>query len=191
MRTADSHARRTKFAGIVAVVENVYCILMLGVAGERAAAGLPPFTSAARAQGNQRARRLADPSRFETSRPVRILASRKFGVTTVANGSITSRIIVIASGSSRTSPLAATITESTTIFGILRMRIRSATASIISARESIPIFAAAIVKSSATASICAATKAGSRLAIALTPSVFCAVIAVIALVPKTANAAKL
>jgi len=112
------------------------------------------------------------------------------GVTTAANGSITSRIIVIASGSRRASPLAATITGSTTTFGILRMRIRSATAPIISVRESIPVFAAAIVKSSATASICAATKAGSRLATALTPRVFCAVIAVMALVPKTANAAK-
>jgi predicted phage terminase large subunit-like protein len=59
----------------------------------------------------------------------------------VANGSITSRIIVIASGSRRTSPLAATITGSTTTFGILRMRIRFATAPIISVRESIPVFA--------------------------------------------------
>src|ERR1700686_2009181 len=35
VRPADCHARRTKFAELVAVVENVYCILILGVAGER------------------------------------------------------------------------------------------------------------------------------------------------------------
>src|SRR5438876_1143897 len=35
MRMADSHSRRAKFAEIVAVVENVYCILSLDVASAR------------------------------------------------------------------------------------------------------------------------------------------------------------
>ena len=61
MRPADSHARRTKFAEIVAVVENVYCILILGVAGERDGSRVPTFYQRrARAQGNQRVGRLAD-----------------------------------------------------------------------------------------------------------------------------------
>jgi hypothetical protein len=83
MRAADSHSWRAKFAEIVAVVENVYCILSLDVAGDGSRA--PAFYSAARAPRATSAcaaSRIA--SRFDTSRPVRILASRKFGVTTVA-----------------------------------------------------------------------------------------------------------
>src|SRR5258708_38351092 len=60
MCPADCHARRTKFAEIVAVVENVYCILILGVAGERDGSRAPTFYHRrARAQSNQRARRRA------------------------------------------------------------------------------------------------------------------------------------
>src|SRR5216683_4585873 len=60
MRTADSHSRRAKFAEIVAVVENVYCILSLDVAGERDGSRAPAFYQRrARPQCNQRLRRLA------------------------------------------------------------------------------------------------------------------------------------
>ena len=43
MRTADSHSRRAKFAEIVAIVENVDCILILDVAGERYGNRVPAF----------------------------------------------------------------------------------------------------------------------------------------------------
>jgi hypothetical protein len=56
MRMADSHSRRAKFAEIVAVVEDVYCILILDRDGSRAPAF---YQRRACAQGNQRLRRLA------------------------------------------------------------------------------------------------------------------------------------
>jgi hypothetical protein len=59
--TADCHSWRAKFAKIAAVVENVYRILILGVAGQcdgiRATAF---YQRRARAQGNQCTRRVAD-----------------------------------------------------------------------------------------------------------------------------------
>src|SRR5258707_15879799 len=59
MRMADSHSQRAKLAEIVAVVENVYCILILNVAGGRDGSRAPAFYQRrARAQGNQRLRRL-------------------------------------------------------------------------------------------------------------------------------------
>src|ERR1700688_316849 len=43
MRTADSHSRRAKFPEIVAVVENVYCILSLDVDGAGDGSRAPAF----------------------------------------------------------------------------------------------------------------------------------------------------
>ena len=59
----------------------------------------------------------------------------------------------------------------------------SATASTISALASMPILTAATSKSTRTASICATTMSGGARWMARTPSVFCAVSAVIALAP--------
>jgi hypothetical protein len=65
----------------------------------------------------------------------------------------------------------------------------SATARTIGAVASIPVFAAAIGMSSAIASICATTNSGGTTWTPVTPIVFCAVSAVIALVPYTPWAA--
>src|SRR5260370_35460579 len=60
MCTTDSHPRRAKFEEIAAVVEDVYCILILDVAGEGDGSGAAAlYQRGARAQGNQRLRRLA------------------------------------------------------------------------------------------------------------------------------------
>jgi hypothetical protein len=53
MRTTDCHPRRAKFVEIAAVVENVYCIWIFDVAGERDGSGAPAFYQRrAGAQGN-------------------------------------------------------------------------------------------------------------------------------------------
>ena len=114
MRTADSHAR--KIRGNCG--RRRECRLHPDCGRRRRArdgSRAPAFYQHRARPGNQRLRRLAH------SRRGRHVAAgqdthfqRKFGVTTVANRSITSRIIVIASGSRMTSPLAATIAGSTT-----------------------------------------------------------------------------
>src|SRR5579875_3143647 len=152
----------------------------------------PPVIRAACAPMRTRsiaARRIAARS-LTSSRPSRISASRRLGVTSAASGNMCSRIAATAPGASSKSPLAATITGSTTTLGILRSRTRCATASITSSRASIPVLAAATGKSSITASICAAINAGSRSATERTPAVFCAVSAVLPLAPQTPNALK-
>ena len=60
---------------------------------------------------------------------------------------------------------------------------KSATVSIIRAEKSIPVFAASTPMSSKTASSCAVTNSGGSSWIAVTPAVFCAVSATIALIP--------
>jgi hypothetical protein len=53
MRTTDCHPRRAKFVEIAAVVENVYCIWIFDVAGERDRIGAPAFHQrCAGTQGN-------------------------------------------------------------------------------------------------------------------------------------------
>ena len=72
----------------------------------------------------------------------------------------------------------------------LSSSIAAATASTIAAVASMPIFVASMRMSRATASICAVTRSAGNGATAVTPRVFCAVTAVMALVPYTPNAAK-
>jgi hypothetical protein len=75
------------------------------------------------------------------------------------------------------------MTGSSTTF---RWRCRSspaATASIVAGRDSMPIFTASTSRSEKTASICAVTKSGGTSWIAVTPSVFWAVSAVITEAP--------
>ena len=68
-------------------------------------------------------------------------------------------------------------------------RIAAATVSTIAALASMPVFTASRRMSDATASICAATIAGGTMETPVTRSVFCAVMAVIALAPYTPCAA--
>ena len=66
----------------------------------------------------------------------------------------------------------------------------SATVSITGAEKSIPVLAASTPMSPKTASSCARTNSGGSWCTASTPTVFCAVKATIALVPKQPAAAK-
>ena len=67
---------------------------------------------------------------------------------------------------------------------------KSATVSISSREKSIPVLAASTPMSEKTASSSASTNSGGSSCTAVTPSVFCAVNATIALVPKQPAAAK-
>ncbi len=109
-------------------------------------------------------------------------------MTTVANGSSLALRASIASGFSRRAPLFAIITGSTTSELSLRAEISAATTSMISALASIPVFTASQPMSLAHTSICRATNFGSISTIAYTPVVFCAVRAVIAVMPKASSA---
>ena len=60
----------------------------------------------------------------------------------------------------------------------------------IGAVESMPIFTASAPKSESTESICATTNSGGRLKTPWTPTEFCAVTAVMTLIPNTRNAEK-
>ena len=95
-----------------------------------------------------------------------------------------------ASGARRTAPDSATITGSRTI-GVLSGRYvrASATASIVARSPSIPILTASTPMSSATARTWAMMISGGIGWMAVTPMVFCAVIAVIAVMPWTPHAA--
>ena len=66
--------------------------------------------------------------------------------------------------------------------GTLSAFSRSATTAAISGEPSIPILTASIPISLTQASICAAISPGESTSTAVTPSVFCAVIAVIAVI---------
>ena len=77
-------------------------------------------------------------------------------------------------------PEVATITGSTTTFVAFHALRRSAMTSIISTEETMPILTALGRMSSKTASICAATISGEISCTAVTPRVFCAVMAVMA-----------
>ncbi len=106
-----------------------------------------------------------------------------FGVTISARGSSSSRSAWIASSRSSRSPLFATITGSTTRFSIRCRRTPAATVAMIGALESIPVLAASAPMSPSTASSCAAMTSTGISWTAVTPTVFCAVIAVSTLLP--------
>src|SRR5207237_6195688 len=89
----------------------------------------------------------------------------------------------------RGSPCFDTNTGSTTRFGTLIFSIAAATASMISADESMPVFAASAPMSPTTERICAPTTSAGTSAAAVTPSVFCTVTDVTAEVPHTPSAA--
>src|SRR3989442_8377189 len=120
--------------------------------------------------------------------PDRTSASGMLGVTTSASGRSLVFSAPIASSFRRRAPLLATITGSTTRFGTRWRLSAAATASRILVLDSMPVLAASMPMSSATASICAATTSASISWMRVTARVFCAVMAVIAEVPNTPSA---
>ena len=123
-----------------------------------------------------------------TAMPASAPASWRFGVTTVASGSISLTSAARASGSSSESPDLAIMTGSSTTCPCASARSRPATSAMIGAVESMPIFTASAPKSDSTESSCLPTNAGGRLKTPWTPTEFCAVTAVSTLMPKTRNA---
>ena len=87
-------------------------------------------------------------------------------------------------------PLSATITGSTTIGASPTRSSASTTASIVASSPSIPILTASTPMSSATARTWATIVSGGTGVTSSTPTVFCAVSAVIAVVPCTPQRAK-
>src|SRR4051812_43035161 len=150
----------------------------------------PPFTSTTRGP----IRRIRSPALYmsateRTGMSARTSASGMLGVTTWATRSNSDVIAATASMSSNRSPPLATMTGSTTTCGKSSPRIAATTASTIAAFASMPIFTASVPRSPITASICAVTRSAGKACHATTPRVFCAVMAVIALVPNTPCAA--
>ena len=111
-------------------------------------------------------------------------------MTTVARGRMSrTRAVSASSGSSR-APDSATITGSWTTGGSPGSASSApATASIVAMSPSIPIFTASTPRSSATTRICALMISGGTVSTADTATVFCTVIAVIAVAPCTPAAA--
>src|SRR5882672_9232180 len=123
-------------------------------------------------------------------RPERTSASGMFGVTISASGRRRAFIVVTASSSKRRVPLLETISGSTTRLGARNLLSAAATASTMAVLASMPVLTESKPMSWATASICAATTSGSMVWMRVTPTVFCAVTAVIADVPNTPRAPK-
>ena len=107
------------------------------------------------------------------------------GVMTVAKGSSSLRRVWIAVSSISRAPLVATMTGSTTIFVALYSFRHWAMTLMSSEEETIPIFTASGKISSNTASSCFFRNSGDASMIPVTPVVFCAVSAVIALMAYT------
>ena len=105
------------------------------------------------------------------------------GVTTRARGSNAARSTCTPSSSSKRSALLDTIAGSTTTKGRSSDSIAAATASTMAAFASMPVFVACRAMSLATASICAVTRSADSATDVVMLTVFCAVMAVIALVP--------
>src|SRR3954469_10240069 len=144
----------------------------------------PPVTTTARGPRACSARASAAPSPSPSGRSASTRASGRLGVITEASGSTNPGSAPRASSSSSTAPDSATITGSTTI-GVPRSRSPSAsrTARTVSAVPSMPIFTASTPMSPTTWRTCSTIISGGTGCTALTPVVFCAVSAVIAVMP--------
>src|SRR3954471_2772542 len=152
----------------------------------------PPVTTtlAGPSACNARARSSASlPAR--SASPASTRASGRFGVITVATGSSSSIIARRAASSSSTAPDSATITGSITT-GTPSSSSSSAlaTAATVSRVPSIPIFTASTPMSSATARTCSTMNSAGTVCTPVTPTVFCAVNAAIAVIPCTPQRAK-
>lgn len=113
--------------------------------------------------------------------PKRTSASGMFGVINVASGRSSVFKVSIASSLISLAPLVATITGSTTTFFKLYSLIESAITLIKAEDDTIPVFTASGKMSVTTAFICSLRKSGVTSMIPVTPVVFWAVRAVIAL----------
>ena len=112
--------------------------------------------------------------------PRSISASGMFGVITLARGSSSVLSEAIASSSMSLWPEVDTITGSSTMFPALKRMSISLTSLTTSEECSIPIFTASAPMSDRTASICPLRISVGTAWTACTPSVFCTVMAVIA-----------
>ena len=146
----------------------------------------PPFISTAPAPSAARrsaARFMSASTR--TGKPTSTSASGRLGVMRAAIGRSVSRSAASASVSSSRCPPLATITGSTTSGTPAAYRaMPAATTAITSALCSMPVFTASAPMSLSTTSICWAMKEGSMPITPCTPSVFCAVSAVMAVAAK-------
>jgi hypothetical protein len=124
------------------------------------------------------------------STPVSAAVSRRLGVITVARGNNLRFIASTASSFSSASPLLATMTGSQTYGESLFRRIASSTTSIIARLPSMPVLVASAAMSPTVWSIWSRTSDGSSSKARCTPSVFCAVMAVTALMPYTPRTEK-
>ena len=118
-------------------------------------------------------------------RPERISPSGMLGVATVARGSSSPSRVATASSSSSREPAVETITGSTTMFSAWYRRSRWAITSMSLLDETMPIFTASGRMSVKTMSICCPRNSGVASMIPVTPVVFCAVSAVMALMAYT------
>ena len=112
-------------------------------------------------------------------------ASGRLGVTTVARGRTRSIKPAFAFGSSSTAPLCETITGSTTVGAPRTRSSASTTASIVGSSPSMPTLTPSTPMSPATARTWATIISGGTGVTISTPTVFWAVIAVIAVIPCT------
>ena len=150
----------------------------------------PPLTITACGPSSRRSRAAARrSSRVAMLRFSSTSASGRLGVMIAARGSSFVRSASTASSRSSLAPPLATITGSTTSRVIPWSLMAFATASMISADESMPVLAARTSRSLTTASICARMRSVGSSRIWVTSTVFCAVIAVMAEVPCTPSAA--
>ena len=118
-------------------------------------------------------------------RPERISPSGMLGVVTVARGSSSPSRVATASSSSSREPAVETITGSTTMFSAWYRRSRWAITSMSLLDETMPIFTASGRMSVKTMSIYCPRNSGVASMIPVTPVVFCAVSAVMALMAYT------
>jgi hypothetical protein len=121
----------------------------------------------------------------DSASPESARASGRFGVTTVARGNTRSISAALAFGSNRVAPLSAIITGSTTTGASPTSASASTTAWIVGSSASMPTLTPSTPMSSATARTCATISSGSTALKSFTATVFCTVIAVIALIPCT------
>jgi hypothetical protein len=110
-------------------------------------------------------------------------ASSKLGVISVVRGNNSRTSTATAASSINTAPLVATITGSNTTRSSLCRSIESATVCTISGACSMPILTASTPMSSTTASIWSRSMSGGTPWMLRTPQVFCAVSAVMAVMP--------
>ena len=120
---------------------------------------------------------------LSTGRPSSNAASSRLGVISAARGNSSATSACTAGGSIRRAPVAEVITGSSTTCGSAWRSMACATVCTSSGECSMPIFTACTPMSLATASICAARKSGGAAWMPATPSVFCAVSTVMALMP--------